>query len=194
MNTYSPDTTNESNEITNQDFAALARRRNWSVEFLAHTFRRKIETPNEFFHGVVSGKRPEVVIPFGSVIDFYRQYIDTQLLDGQRACACGCGQPIFSRQKWASPRCKKRIARQRVADTKKGGSQLPDFVEPKPGQISGVAAKVFTRSQTGTNGRQQRYANGGASGGSVQGNDQRRSQTEQSKWTRTTLNHRQKLR
>jgi hypothetical protein len=104
-------------EITFKDFASLARRRGHSPDSLAHRFKGKIENPAEFFHRVMQEKFAVVVIPYRSVLAFYTEELhyfkDTN--PRQRRCACGCDQPVFDRQKWAAPGCKKRIQRKQSA-------------------------------------------------------------------------------
>ena len=105
-------------EVTFKDFAAVAKKRGHTVESLGNRFRGKIETPSEFFERVLSGRYhgedcSAAVIPYRSVIEFYsaelHYFQDTN--QKHRQCACGCGQPVFDRKKWASPACKKRIQR-----------------------------------------------------------------------------------
>jgi hypothetical protein len=122
--------------ITYRDFSALAGRRNWTPESLAEKFKGKIENPSEFFHRIMSGKYPNVIIPYRSVISFYGEHSQPQVYcaERQRVCACGCGEPVFDRKKWATPGCKKRIARQRFSKHKDGVSQVPDLPNAKPGQ------------------------------------------------------------
>lgn len=133
-------------EITFRDFAKLATERGHTVESLAERFRGKIENPSEFFERVMSCKyhgedRSSVVIPYRSVLDFYREelhyFADSH--EKHRRCACGCGLPVFDKKKWASPACRKRTQRQSVTDMQKGVSQVTDFVEPKVGQKQAMA-------------------------------------------------------
>lgn len=67
--------------------------------------------------------RGDVAIAYRAVIEFYeneffyethkgikqRAYTSTEF--GKRACACGCGEAVFDRKKWATPGCKKRLQR-----------------------------------------------------------------------------------
>ena len=68
-----------------------------------------------------------------------------------KQCACGCGQPVFDRKKWASPACKKRIQRngernaaKNVTDMQKGVLQIADLIEAKPGQNQVIATYPLT--------------------------------------------------
>jgi len=57
--------------VTFREFAALAGRRHWTAEQLAARFRGRIDEPTEFFKRVLTGKSPERIIPYRSVIKFY---------------------------------------------------------------------------------------------------------------------------
>ena len=125
-------------EVTFKDFAMVARRRGHTCESLAERFRRKIENASEFFDRAMACRykgedRSDVVIPYRSVIEFYRAELhyfgDSH--EEHRRCACGCGYPVFDWKKWASPGCRQRVARRKVTDMQKGVSQVGDFVEAK---------------------------------------------------------------
>ena len=125
-------------EVRFADFAKLARRRGHSVESLASRFRGKIENPSEFLERVMTCKfknedRSDVVVPYGSIIEFYAQELhcvqDPNVR--HRPCACGCGQPAFDRKKWASPGCRQKIARRQTTDMQKGPRQVAEFVEAR---------------------------------------------------------------
>src|SRR3990172_4067654 len=96
-----------SRDLTFKDFASVARRRGHTPESLAERFKGKIENPSEFFHRVMQDRFADVVIPYRSVLAFYTQelYYFKESNPRQRRCACGCEQPVFDRQKWASPAC-----------------------------------------------------------------------------------------
>lgn len=105
-------------EVTLREFAQLAKRRGHTVDSLTDLFRGKIEDPREFFERVMSCRykgedRSNVVIPYRSVIDVYRQdcHFLKDLNPRHRLCACGCGQPVFDRKKWAKPACRKKTQR-----------------------------------------------------------------------------------
>jgi hypothetical protein len=124
--------------ITFKDFATVAKKRGHTAESLEDRFRGKIENPSEFFERVMTCRyhgedRSSVVIPYGSVIEFYSQELhyfgDSH--EKHRRCACGCGAPVFDRKKWALPGCRQKIARKRVADIQAGVSEVIDFVEPR---------------------------------------------------------------
>jgi len=108
-----------SNEVTFGDFAALARRRGWTKEFLTERFQGRIDEPRKFFDAVFQGQYTATVIPFNSVLAFYRQELGLlQLASGtDRRCRCGCGARVFDRKVFASQACKQRgyRARQEVA-------------------------------------------------------------------------------
>jgi hypothetical protein len=96
-------------EITFGDFAKLANRRGLTPEHLAERFTDKIERPSEFFHHVLQGQYAGVVIPDHRVLSFYASELECHQdsMGQHRVCACGCGQAVFDRKKWASPGCKK---------------------------------------------------------------------------------------
>jgi hypothetical protein len=119
--------------ITFGDFAALMDRKGWSAEFLAEKFRGKIEEPKAFIYRVLQKQNGEIVIPYRSVVEFYRQAFNGQGHQlWQRVCACGCGQPVWDRKKWASSGCKKKIARQKVTNPQDGLRKVVDFIEARP--------------------------------------------------------------
>ncbi|HEY1267847.1 MAG TPA: hypothetical protein VGH16_11370 [Candidatus Binatia bacterium] len=89
-----------------------------SVDDLVALFRGKIEEPREFFERAISCRwhgedRSWVVIPYRSVIDFYRRELafHQDTAKHQRVCACGCGLPVFDRKKWSGDACRKRAQR-----------------------------------------------------------------------------------
>lgn len=104
--------------ITYSEFAKLAQQRHWTVESLAARFRGKIDEPREFFTRVLKGSNGAGLLPYRSVIDFYEeaQSVAPALPNAHKACACGCKQEVFDRQKWARPGCRKRVARKRATD------------------------------------------------------------------------------
>jgi hypothetical protein len=109
-------------EVTFKDFSNLAKRRGHTPESLAPLFRGKIEEPREFFERVISCRRrgedlSDTVIPYRSVIEFYRKETCSfmEMRPNQRTCACGCRQPVFDRKKWASPGCRQRFVRRKKA-------------------------------------------------------------------------------
>src|SRR5687767_1557752 len=100
-------------DVTFGDFAKLAGRRGLTPEFLAERFGEKIERPSEFFHRVFQGQHAAVVIPYRSVLAFYVSELNCHQdsSGNHKNCACGCGQAVFDRKKWASAACKKRLQR-----------------------------------------------------------------------------------
>jgi hypothetical protein len=99
--------------ITFKDFATVAKKRGHTAESLAERFRGKIENPSEFFERVMTCRyhgedRSSVVIPYGSVLEFYNEELHYFQDSNQkhRQCACGCGLPVFDRKKWALPSCR----------------------------------------------------------------------------------------
>ncbi len=118
-------------EVSFKDFGALAKRRGWTAEFLAEEFRGKIEEPSEFFHRVLSCKykgedRSWVVIPYRSVLEFYRKELSPLIAEGNvRLCECKCGRRVHGRKSYASVSCRKRMERRR-SETPKRGSEKPN--------------------------------------------------------------------
>lgn len=110
--------------VTFRDFAALAKRRGWTPEFLAEEFKGKIEGPSEFFHRVLSGKQADVVIPYRSVLDFYHKELSPLVEQGDvRLCVCGCGRRVHGRKQYAGNACRKRMERGRSQTPKRGSEK-----------------------------------------------------------------------
>jgi hypothetical protein len=90
--------------------------RNHDVVELVMLFRGKIDDPRDFFGRVMSCKsrnpeldRSEVVIPYKSVLEYYRQelhYFKEAAKSKQRFCECG--KPIFGRENHCSRACRQR--------------------------------------------------------------------------------------
>jgi hypothetical protein len=125
-------------EVSFADFAKLAAKRGHSVESLASRFRGKIEHPSEFLERVMTCKYKNkdhsgVLIPYGSVIEFYSQELHSVQESNvkHKRCACGCGQAVFDRKKWALPGCRQKIARKQSTDMQKGDCQVAEFVEAR---------------------------------------------------------------
>jgi hypothetical protein len=104
--------------LTFKEFSQLATKRNHTAESLAALFRGKIDQPRDFFERVMSCRLKDcsdLPIPYRSVIEFYQRELhsiaDTNAR--HRRCVCGCGQPVFDRQKWATHGCKKKIQREK---------------------------------------------------------------------------------
>jgi hypothetical protein len=137
-------------QVTFEDFAKLATRRHWTPESLAKRFRGVIENPSEFFHRVFEPKNAAAIIPYRSVIAFYSQEQSAhRVLVGKHClCACGCGQAVFDRKKWAGSACKKRAQRNvehRAAwDMEKGLCEVFDFIDARPGHFGLIAMMVLT--------------------------------------------------
>jgi len=116
-------------EVTFRDFAALAKRRGWTPEFLAEEFRGKIEGPSEFFHRVLSCKyngedRSWVVIPYASVLVLYLQEISPFVEDKSvRLCICGCQRRVYGRKQYASGYCRLKSHRERSQTIKRGSEK-----------------------------------------------------------------------
>jgi len=121
--------------ISYNQFAQLARRRGWTAAYLGERFRGRVENPQEFFNHVLQARHAGTVIPYRSVIKFYRQQVrPEQRAGGQRSCACGCQKPVSGRKKLASAACRKRMERRRARTPdsesekhKKDGAFFCDF-------------------------------------------------------------------
>ncbi len=115
-------------EVTFRDFAALAKRRGWTPQFLAEEFRGKIDEPSEFFHRVLSCKykgedRSGVVIPYRSVLELYHKELSPLIVEGKvRLCECKCGRRVHGRKHYATAYCRVRTHRQ-GSQTPKSGSE-----------------------------------------------------------------------
>lgn len=137
-------------EVTFKEFAQLAKRRGHTVDSLTDLFRGKIEDAREFFERVLSCRykgedRSNAVIPYRSVIEFYRQdcHFFMDLNPKQRLCACGCSQPVFDRKKWAKPGCRKRT-QQQESETVIFASASVSFIDVKVGQKQPMATLPLT--------------------------------------------------
>jgi hypothetical protein len=100
-------------EVTFSDFSKLANKRGLTPEYLAERFTDKIERPSELFHRIFQGVYAVVVIPYRSVLAFYSSELQCHQdsVGHHKVCACGCGQAVFDRKKWAGSACKKRAQR-----------------------------------------------------------------------------------
>ena len=78
-------------------FAALAKRKEWSAEYLAENLRGRFEVKGEtfehYFERVLHcDPSPETVIPFRSVIVGFLAAVGELAQDGElKLCPCGCG-------------------------------------------------------------------------------------------------------
>ena len=133
--------------VTFRQFAALARQRNLTAQSLADRFRGRIDKPLEFFTRVLSGKSPESVIPYRSLLEFYFATMAAEPQEVRPFCACGCGAPVFDRKKWASPGCRTKATRKRVRNQQLWLGQLIDFVNPRLRQNRRVAALPLTEGK-----------------------------------------------
>jgi len=100
-------------EVTFSDFAKLANKRGLTPERLTERFAGKIEKPGEFFDRIFKTQYAGVLISYRSVLAFYSSELQCHQdsIGQHNVCACGCGQAVFDRKKWASSRCKKRMQR-----------------------------------------------------------------------------------
>ena len=92
--------------VTFKAFAALARKRSWTVQSLAARFRGRIQNPAEFFNRILDAKSPDNLVPYRSVIEFYAESQTKPAEAARPTCACGCGRAVFDRKKWATPGCR----------------------------------------------------------------------------------------
>jgi hypothetical protein len=105
-------------EISFADFRALMKRRQRNVDELVSVFRGRIDESREFLERVMARRwrgedLGDVVIPYRSVVEFYRRelaFFQDSARKG-RVCACGCGLLVFDRKKWAGEACRKRKKR-----------------------------------------------------------------------------------
>ena len=112
------------NEVTFEQFKAVVEQRNHTADELTLLFRDEIDNPADLFKRIMSCRsrnldmdRSNVVIPYRSVIDYYRQelhYFKEAAKKSQRLCDCGCGKPVFGQHKFASETCRKRVQRRRA--------------------------------------------------------------------------------
>jgi hypothetical protein len=117
--------------VTFKAFAALARKRSWTVQSLAARFRGRIQNPAEFFNRILDAKSPDNLVPYRSVIEFYAESQTKPAEAARPTCACGCGRAVFDRKKWATPGCRTKAQRKKVQNEQKWLGQLIDFVKPR---------------------------------------------------------------
>jgi hypothetical protein len=102
-------------------FAGLARRKEWSAEYLAEHFRGKFQTGNEslerWFERVLADRLPNgkptdgVVIPYRCVVEKFLQTVDELARDGKLAlCVCGCGSYAGGGGRQAWPKCSVKVS------------------------------------------------------------------------------------
>jgi hypothetical protein len=119
----------EAVSITYSQFRHVAKHRGWTLEWLLEQAKEKLDKPTDtlrrVMHGaLVDGKHEllaDVVIPYRCLIELYQRA--TQLkpaLVGDKMCACGCGELVRGKKKWATPGCRKRVQRG-VCDGSKNG-------------------------------------------------------------------------
>ncbi len=120
-------------EVTFKDFRNLMLKRKRTVDDLVDIFHGQLDENRSFFDRVFSCQwrnpdtgrfedRSDVVIPYRSVLKFYFEelhYLEDSKKKrvviaepGKPTCACGCGEAIFGRKRWARPGCKKRLQRE----------------------------------------------------------------------------------
>ena len=113
--------------VSFRDLASLAKKRDWTPEFLAEKFKGIIEAPSEFFHRCLCGKPDwNVVIPFKSVLDFYWRELSPLIEEESvRFCICGCQRRVYGRKQYATSYCRKKASLKR-SETHKTGSEKPN--------------------------------------------------------------------
>jgi hypothetical protein len=94
--------------VTFRQFAAIAKLMHWTVDELAAEFKGDLENATNFFTRVLrEDPSGDVIIPFKSVIAKYLRAARHLIADGKiRTCACGCGSPVFRRDRVAWRDCK----------------------------------------------------------------------------------------
>lgn len=98
--------------VTFRDFAALARKKHWTAETLAQTFRGAIEgeTAGSYFARVLRGESAwDCVIVYRAIVAAYLTAA-SELIDAGRlrTCACGCGSPVYGSHRFARETCGKK--------------------------------------------------------------------------------------
>jgi len=114
-------------EVTYGQFKDVMEQRNHDVDELVDLFSGKIDEPRKFFERVMTCRwkdtetgryedRSDVVIPYKSVIEYYRQELHyfKEATKRQRLCPCGCNKPVFGQYKYASETCRKRLQRRKA--------------------------------------------------------------------------------
>ncbi len=134
--------------VTFRQFAAMAKRMGWTAEELGAEFRGVAENEPavSYFARVLRGDPDwNVVIPFRSVIAKYVRAAANLIADGRlRACACGCGSPVFGRDRLAWPDCKALSGT--VGTPAKRGCLYPDMGKPLPAILAGCTGGFPTKT------------------------------------------------
>ena len=103
--------------ITFNQFQALAKRRGWTVDFLAAFVKGELDEPKRTIERILKTGPAETVIPYTCLIELYLK-ATAKLAEGTPTgrgyCVDGCGQRVMGRKKFASDAYRKRAAR-RVA-------------------------------------------------------------------------------
>jgi hypothetical protein len=106
--------------ITFGQFRHLAKQRGWSIVWLVEQVKSEIDKPTDtlrrIMHGaMVDGKHhllADVVLPYSCLIALYQRVTQpVPALVGDKACACGCGERVWGRQRFASQACQKHCYR-----------------------------------------------------------------------------------
>lgn len=111
-------------------FASLARRKEWSAEYLAETFRGKLEARDEplphYFRRVLAcDPSPEVVIPYGSVIEKFLTAVEELARDQKLAlCRCGCGSYPGAGRRLAWDSCREPTSEAQIRARKAAAGRL----------------------------------------------------------------------
>jgi hypothetical protein len=115
------------------EFARLMRARGIDQRYLVKRFRSSfgdgVSDVRGFFERAFQ-RRSDLMVPYRSVLEFYQREIGAvQDAEGrERRCACGCGQRLFGRRKWASAECRQRGYRRRVGDRANCPKEAADFL------------------------------------------------------------------
>jgi hypothetical protein len=114
-------------------FRKVARQREWSLEWLVEQCKAELDRPTDTIRRVLEGARVEghwatgkwiaphwddmadVVLAYRCLIGLYQRATRPHpALAGERTCACGCGEQLRGKQKFASAACRKRVSRKGV--------------------------------------------------------------------------------
>jgi len=137
--------TTHAREVTFAEFATVARRRGWTASSLSQLFRGRFgDQPNqvgEFFERMFQGRYANTVIPYRSVLVFFERELSFHQAETgrDRRCACGCGQRVWDRKKWASNACRQKWHRKQVGDLKNGPKKALSLLTPAVTKCGGGA-------------------------------------------------------
>ena len=97
--------------ITAKQFRELAKRREWSEAWLVEQCKAELDRPTQTIRWYLTQCPAETVLAHRCLTDLYVKAITALTTKGTKQCACGCGERVWGRQRFASQACQKRCYR-----------------------------------------------------------------------------------